>query len=871
MANRLKGITIEIGGDTTKLSESFKKVNKDIRDTQSQLRDVNKLLKLDPVNSDLVIQKQNLLKDAVEKTKLKLDSLKQASIEANSALEKGTLSKEHYDAIQREIVETENSLKNLKQELNNTNNKWQETGQKVQGLGEKMTGIGNTLTTNVTTPILAVATASTMAFNEVDKGLDTVISKTGATGESADKLEESFRKVAGNLPATFDEVGAAIGEVNTQFGVLGEDLEVATEKIIKFSQINNTDVTNSTIMAKQAIEKYNLSVNDLGMVLDSVTKTAQNTGVSTDRLFTLITNGSPQIKELGLNFAQGAELLGRLEQKGYDGSKALTYLAKAQINWAKDNMSLTDGLKNLEDRINSAATSEEKLTIAAEVFGTKGASFMLKALESGALSADGFKNAMEEAGGALENTWQGMLDSIDLTNQAMNNLKLTGADLGAALQTVLLPTLQVILGALKGFADWFGSLSPGVQEFIVQIALLVAVLGPVISFIGGITSGIGSIITAWPQITAAFTAVSTFLTGTLVPAISGFVAAIGWIPLAIAGVIAALVLLWNKSEWFRTTIIGIWESIKTAFQISIDFIVNLLTTSWDFISEKTNIVFTFISTLFKTIWTNIKTTIEFVLVAISTYIFTKFEEIRNTISTILNLISSVFNTVWNFIKNMIVSITSQILNNIVSGWTNIKNRVVNLINNIKDSGINIFNNFRNGVSSIINSIANVISSGFNSAVNYIRNLISQAYTWGYDLISGIVNGIYSTIGKVRDAVSSVAKTIWSYLHFSVPEVGPLTEYETWMPDFMDGLAKGINKNKGKVIDSIRDLASSMTLDYKVASFDFDKTNKIGLRPEIEGSKNTNQNIVIPVYLGNKMLDEVIVEANARMNLRRGGR
>ncbi|MBF0846498.1 hypothetical protein IR145_03320, partial [Streptococcus danieliae] len=77
--------------------------------------------------------------------------------------------------------------------------------------------------------------------------------------------------------------GAAIGEVNTQFGVFGEDLEVATEKIIKFSQINNTDVTNSTIMAKQAIEKYNLSVNDLGMVLDSVTKTAQNTGVSTAR------------------------------------------------------------------------------------------------------------------------------------------------------------------------------------------------------------------------------------------------------------------------------------------------------------------------------------------------------------------------------------------------------------------------------------------------------------------------------------------------------------------------------------------------------------------------------------------------------------
>ena len=113
MTSRIKGITVEIGGDTTKLQTALRNVDRELKSTQAQLRDVNKMLKPDPGNTDLMAQKHRLLGDAVKETKERLETLKTAAQQANEALAKGEISKDQYDALQREIVETENELKNL--------------------------------------------------------------------------------------------------------------------------------------------------------------------------------------------------------------------------------------------------------------------------------------------------------------------------------------------------------------------------------------------------------------------------------------------------------------------------------------------------------------------------------------------------------------------------------------------------------------------------------------------------------------------------------------------------------------------------------------------------------------------------------------
>lgn len=145
MANRIKGITVEIGGDTTKLQTALKGVNSEIRNTQSQLRDVEKLLKLDPGNTELLAQRHRLLGQAVSETKEKLETLKTAAEQANTALANGEISQEQYDALQREIIETENALRNLEQQANQSATAVQKiaaSGEKLQTLGDNISSVG---------------------------------------------------------------------------------------------------------------------------------------------------------------------------------------------------------------------------------------------------------------------------------------------------------------------------------------------------------------------------------------------------------------------------------------------------------------------------------------------------------------------------------------------------------------------------------------------------------------------------------------------------------------------------------------------------------------------------------------------------------
>ena len=132
---------MEIGGDTTKLSTALSKVNKEIRDTQAQLKDVNKLLKLDPGNAELMAQKQRLLSQAVSETKEKLDALKLAGQQANEALAKGEISRSQYDALQREIAETEQALRDLERQAEQSS----VALQKIGAAGEKLRDVGSAI------------------------------------------------------------------------------------------------------------------------------------------------------------------------------------------------------------------------------------------------------------------------------------------------------------------------------------------------------------------------------------------------------------------------------------------------------------------------------------------------------------------------------------------------------------------------------------------------------------------------------------------------------------------------------------------------------------------------------------------------------
>ena len=249
MADRIKGITVEIGGDTTGLSKALAGVNQEIKNTQSQLKDVNKLLKLDPTNSTLIEQKFKLLGQSVDETKKKLNDLKSVQDQMDAGLKNGSVTQQQYDAWQREIVATEQELKNLEKECKTTDSgiaaTLKQAGSKMQEVGGKISDAGEGITKGVTVPIVAIGTASLAAFKEVDDGLDTVEQKTGASGAALDEMNQMVKDLATEIPTDFATAGAAVGEVNTRFKLSGDALDQLSGKFIKFSQINNTDVSTS--------------------------------------------------------------------------------------------------------------------------------------------------------------------------------------------------------------------------------------------------------------------------------------------------------------------------------------------------------------------------------------------------------------------------------------------------------------------------------------------------------------------------------------------------------------------------------------------------------------------------------------------------
>ncbi len=568
MANKIAGLTLTIDADTTALTTALSGVNKNSKNLQSELKEVEKLLKLDPSNTELLSQKQKILAESVGNTKEKLDKLKLAAEQAQDKLASGEVSEEQFRALQREIQKTEQQLKGLTDESKNFKSEasvsFASAQAKLEEFGNKVGDVGKKMSVGITAPVAAIGTASVAAFKEIDTALDIVATKTGATGEAAESLEKSFENVYKNMPVDASAAGEAIGEVNTQFALTGEALDQASEQMLKFSRINGQDVTSSTTSSKAAMDAFELSAEDLNSTLDAVTKTAQNTGVGTDKIFDSVTRGAPQLKDLGLNFAQSAEVMGRLEQSGIDSTKALSYLSKAQVTFAKDGETLSGGLEGLISKIQNSSSQTEALTTASEYFGTKGASFMLDAIQRGAFGFEDFAGAAEGAAGSVSDTFEQVLSPTDEFTTALNNLKSVGKELAEA----FLPILEAITPLISQFSQWFSSLSPQTKDMIVKIALVAAAIGPLLVVVGQIITAVGAIIAFIPTLSAGLTAV-----GAVITAIGG---PITIIMALIGALIAYFVHLYETNEDFRKKVDDTFAKVQEIYQNAIDAITGKL-------------------------------------------------------------------------------------------------------------------------------------------------------------------------------------------------------------------------------------------------------------------------------------------------------
>ncbi|MFQ9138597.1 MAG: phage tail tape measure protein [Roseburia sp.] len=975
MASRIQGITVEIGGDTTKLQNALKGVNGQIKSTQSQLKDVNKLLKLDPGNTELLAQKHKLLAEAVSETKEKLATLKTAAEQANTALANGEISKEQYDALQREIVETEQDLKNLETQANQSATAVQKiaaTGEKFKTVGDNISSAGQKLLP-VTAGVTALGTASVTTAANFESSMSQVQATMGITkdamstvnGQSVNTMD-TLSKLAKKMGAETAFSASECAEALNYLALAGYDTQQMCDTlptVLNLAAAGDIALADASDMVTDAMSALGMGVDEAETMVDQMAKTASTTNTSVAQLGEGILTIGATAKSIKGGTAELNTALGILANNGIKGAEGGTHLrniilslqnptdkAAAQMEAlglsvydSEGNMrSMNDILGDLNKSMDGM-TSAEKSNIISTIFNKTDLSSVNALLANTGETWDSLQKSITDSGGAAQQMADTQLDNlqgqITILKSALEGLAISFGEL-------LMPAIKQIVGWVQKFVDWLNGLSEGTKKTVVTIALLAAALGPVLIVIGKVISAVGTIMTVVPKIAGvintvkgAFAALNaTMLANPIVLIIA-----------AIAALVAAFIYLWNNCDGFRQFWIDlwenvkqvaitvwnaikeffsqVWETIKTIFSTVFEVIKTLVTTYFNLYKTIIQTVFNTVKTVITTIWEAIKgvfttvfnviktlvttyfniykTIIQTVLTIIQTVITTVWNTIKTVITTVLNAIKTIFSTVWNAIKTIISAVVGAIKGLITGDFTAVKNSITTIMNTIKSTISTIWNTIRSTISTVLGAIKgavtsvfngivnavkgamgnvlNAVKTGFSNVKNHITGLASQAFTWGKDLVMGIVNGIKSCIGTVGDAVKGVADKIKSFLHFSVPDEGPLTDYESWMPDFMGGLAKGIEKSRGMIQKAVSGVSSDMVVSPEVSRMESMTGTGTAAQPEgisgmlsaitsaIENIKPDSGDIVIPVYLGGTMLDEVIVSAQQRANLRSGGR
>lgn len=495
---------------------------------------------------------QKYVAEQAELSERKIDSMERQLSEVKK--EYGENSNEA-KKMEIQVNEAKIAFSNLEAEANQLTDGLGETGDSMQSLGDKLdasnlmaaadalSGIGEKLK--------EFGRSAQDAFLEVDEGADIIITKTGATGEAADRMAESYKKITNSMPVdSFADVGSAIGEMNTQFGFTDDQLEKTSEYLLKFANINDTDVSESAINARKVIEAFELSYDDFNQVLDTTTKVAQNSGVSVDKLFEAAVKGAPQIKALGLEFDEGIQLLGQMEQAGVSSAETLTGLTKASVNYAKENKSLSQGLGELQDKILNASSETEALNAAAEVFGTKNGAKMADAIRRGALNLEDLSSIATESAGVVEETFTNTLDPIDAQALAMQNVKNIMAELGNELAIVFEPILLALIPIMRFLSDLFSNLPEPVKIFVVVLGLLIVAFTTMMPILAALVVSAKALSGPWKELGIA---------------VKGLLNPWALVVIAILAVIAILVYMYMKVEWFRNGVNSFMMFIRDIF------------------------------------------------------------------------------------------------------------------------------------------------------------------------------------------------------------------------------------------------------------------------------------------------------------------
>ena len=610
MGNRVKGITVQLGGDTTGLDKALSGVNKNIRNTQRELKDVNKLLKMDPKNVELQAQKQHLLTEEIGKTKEKLTTLKTAEKQAQEQFKQGKISREQYDALQREIIETEHELSNLEASARESNSAIAKVGevsdkvaagaQKVADGAQNLADKTKAVSAAAAGALVAAGTAS-IKFGDGFAKLSTVLddSKTDYDQYRDDVLEGA--KEMGIAPGMFvDSVYSAISASVDQADAIGFTTDAA-----KLAKGGFTDLTKSVDVLTTAINGYGLSADQAGNISD-ILITTQNLGKTTvDELASSMGAVIPiasaanfSIDELAAGYALMTKngiatsetgtymksMLSELTKAGSSTDLALRELTgKGFADLKKEGMSTSQVLGMLTDY-----ASDNEITLK-DMFGSVEAGSAALMLAKG--NGDEFNamlDAMQDSAGATDKAFEKVNNTTGAKfRKSLNDIAIAGIKLGDAMA----PVIEKIADILTKVTEYLSGLDDEQLQTIATVLMVIAAVSPLLSIISKVSLGVKGIAHL----------ISFLIANPIAAIIAAVVALVALIAIKGDEIQAALQKLddWLQGifakDWtevfgpylggvlnnFFGQVKGFWDSIKQVFDGIIDFIRGIFTGDWE--------------------------------------------------------------------------------------------------------------------------------------------------------------------------------------------------------------------------------------------------------------------------------------------------
>ena len=788
MAGSIKGIIVEIGGDTSGLQKALKNVNSATSSLTKELKGINSLLKFDPKNTELLAQKQTVLSQNIQETTNKLEQLKQAQKLADETIKNGgEISQENYRYLQREIINTENKLKDLKVEASDwttVSKSVDSISKKMKTVGDSISSIGGTLTTGVTVPVVGIVGAATAVGNEFEAQMSRVQAIAGATGEELNLLTEQALQLGAQT--SFSATEAAEGMENlASAGFTTEEIMEAIPGLLDLAASSGSELATASEIAASAIRGFGLDASEAGHVADVFAEAAARTNAQTEDMGNAMKYIAPVAHTMGISLEETAAAIGIMSDAGIKGEQAGTTLRGALTRLTKptnkmigtmeelgisfyDNegkmKSLTEIVKMLQDSMQGLSDEEQQYALTT-LFGTESLSGMLALISRGPEELSTMTNSFKDCDGAASEMADTMLNN---TSGAIEEMNGAIESLGIKIQQILAPYIVEAANKVQELVNKFLNLPESTQKTILAIAGIVAAIGPALLIIGKLISAGSAIVGVLGQVSGAIAGVSAG-TGVLSKVLTAITGPVGIVITIITTLIGVFTYLYNTNEQFRLKVQETWNNLVALFQETvmpvIENLKNLLTS-----------VFSTVTSVLQQIWSYIEPFITEMLTWLMDFWNNTGSKILENVMGVVNGLIDIVTMIWNNVISPIVNFLVEHLQPVFSAVFSVISGIVQIFGNTIGTVIEAVTGIFKGIIDFITGVFSGnwekawqgISDVFKNIVDGLWGIIKTPLNWIIDGINGLIGGINSI--KIPDWVPLVGGA-----SFNIPKIPKLAK------------------------------------------------------------------------------------------------